>query len=950
MSGESCKAKKTGARLAAFIMTSVLALVVAGNLAFVSAESNGAATSEPQATPTPPEFETAVTFHNNTMADFSATSGEPFIKVDNTDRIFVTSPFGFSLTLSLLWRSSDGGRTFSPLGTAVTRDAVTGPGGGDTHLDFDDKNRLYYVDLSAACVTAAVSEDGGNTFKPEQTNPVVCVSDENPGAAADDRQWVAATGDGTAYVTWRNLLSSPFWIFKTKDAGRTWDKGVQLGTVTQSGPLQIDKQKRRLVLNGAEREATLVYQIFYTGNDLRLFRVADVEGQPYVVNNFRIYNGGSNSVASVFPVLSVGRDGSLYAVWSQNASTIFMATSTDHGQTWSQPKRVSPSGGTNIMPWVVAGDAGRASVVWYNSPLPGNPINPASVWHIYMAQSLNALDQNAAFTTTRVSQNVIHYGEICLRGLSCDLSGNDRSFLEYPSVAVDSKGAAVITYNDNSNQVQGPYVMVAKQKTGPSLYNSVGLLRGDPGAVAVSKPAPEETVRTETYTVEGSHALPPRNFDRDEAGDARRTPAGANIPALDLRSVSLKDDADSVTATLQVADLSSSAMTSAVTESAGDGLLYLVQWDYNDTIYWLGAEVRGGAAVYHTGTLGVIRSGTSKKFITYNPEPTKSLQVQGSIVNAKDGVITMRVPKSLVGNPPAGAEFHTVTGYAMSERGPLVPVGTNQAPSVTSLPIQIDAAAAFTYAAGDGGPRMDGAVEFSLDDANFTAPRQAAFPDAVNSDRWQVALSAQELTPGAHTLYVRQRVNGRERSPVATVTFNVSSTVERVVTTLTSLEARNTSASAGVVSYDLHVRNASSSQTIFAPLALRVAKLTSASGRVTAANADNSQTGAGATFDFSNLTGGDGALSPGELSGARRLRFNNPSNEAFTVEFEVVGHLPRTSGTGGASSSGASSGGEAGASSSSGPSSSTVGALASGVLSVSYNPLTGMVSVELLQP
>lgn len=949
MSGESSARKYGLARLVAFIMTSVLILAVAGSLAFVSAESSGQA-AEPQATPTPPEFETAVTFHNNTMADFSATSGEPFIKVDNADRIFVTSPFGFSLTLSLLWRSSDGGRTFSPLGTAVTRDAVTGPGGGDTHLDFDDKNRLYYVDLSAACVTAAVSEDGGNTFKPEQTNPVVCVSDENPGAAADDRQWVAATGDGTAYVTWRNLLSSPFWIFKTKDAGRTWDKGVQLGTVTQSGPLQIDKTKRRLVLNGAEREATLVYQIFYTGNDLRVFRVADVEGQPYVINNFRIFNGGSNSVASVFPVLSVGRDGSLYAVWSQNASTIFMATSTNHGQTWSQPKRVSPFGGTNIMPWVVAGDAGRASVVWYQSPLAGNPINPASAWHIYMAQSLNALDQNASFTTTRVSQNVIHYGEICLRGLNCDISGNDRSFLEYPSVAVDSKGAAVITYNDNSNQVQGPYVMVAKQKTGPSLYNSVGFLRGDPGAVAVSKPVSEETVKTDTYTAEGAHTLPPRNFDRDEAGDARLTPAGANIPALDLRAISMKDDADSVTAILQVADLSTSAMTSAVTASAGDGLLYLVQWDYNDTIYWLGAEVRGGAAVYHTGTLGVIRSGTSKKFITYNPEAAKSLQVQGSIVNAQNGTITMRVPKSLVGNPPAGAEFHTVTGYAMSERGPLAPVGTNQAPSVTSMPIQIDAAAAFTYTAGDGGPRMDGVVEFSLDDANFTAPRQAAFPDPINSDRWQVALSAQELTPGAHTLYARQRVNGRERSPVTAVAFSVSSTIERVVTSLVSLEARNTSAGVGTLAYDLHIRNSSSSQIIFAPLGLRVAKLTSASGRVTVANADNSLAGAGATFGFSNLAGEDGALSPGESSGARRLRFNNPSNEAFTAEFEVVGHVPRASGAGGASASGASSGEGAGGSGSGGTASSTVGALASGVLSVSYNPLTGIVSVELAQP
>jgi hypothetical protein len=49
-----------------------------------------------------------VTFNNNTMADFSATSGEPIVKVDPRDRIFATSPFGVSTTLSRLWRSDDG--------------------------------------------------------------------------------------------------------------------------------------------------------------------------------------------------------------------------------------------------------------------------------------------------------------------------------------------------------------------------------------------------------------------------------------------------------------------------------------------------------------------------------------------------------------------------------------------------------------------------------------------------------------------------------------------------------------------------------------------------------------------------------------------------------------------------------------------------------------------------
>src|SRR5215218_3388527 len=180
-------------------MSRRLILMLTLTLALVAAFVNfgaGAAGTEPapQATPTPTLD--AVTFHNNTMADFSATSGEPIVKVDPQDRIFATSPFGVSTTLSLLWRSDDGGRSYRPMGAPVLRDAVAGPGGGDTDVDFDAKGRVYYVDLSAACVTAAVSEDGGQTFPVERTNYITCVSEETEGAAVDDRQWVAAFGDG----------------------------------------------------------------------------------------------------------------------------------------------------------------------------------------------------------------------------------------------------------------------------------------------------------------------------------------------------------------------------------------------------------------------------------------------------------------------------------------------------------------------------------------------------------------------------------------------------------------------------------------------------------------------------------------------------------------------------------------------------------------------------------
>ena len=178
------------------------------------------ATPTPTPTPGPGTPPPAATFGHNTLADFSAVGGEPYIKVDKQDNIYVSSPFGVSTTVSLLWRSTDHGRTFVPLGSPVTRDAVTGPGGGDTAMDFDDKNRLYYADLSAACVTTAVSEDTGNTFPLTRTNPIACVGADDPEGVTDDRQWIAAFGDGIGYVTMRNfavgLGSGNFHLFQNR--------------------------------------------------------------------------------------------------------------------------------------------------------------------------------------------------------------------------------------------------------------------------------------------------------------------------------------------------------------------------------------------------------------------------------------------------------------------------------------------------------------------------------------------------------------------------------------------------------------------------------------------------------------------------------------------------------------------------------------------------------------
>ena len=750
-----------------------------------------------------------VLFSHNTIVDFSAVSGEPFINsapvsvAPNTPAgsPFISAPFGFSTTISLLWKSIDGGRTFIPLGTPITRDAVTGPGGGDTHQYFDALGRFYFCDLAAACVTTAVSDDGGNTFP--KVNATSCLGPNDPGGAQDDRQWIGAFGDGRGYTTVRNLavgVSGNFHMNTTRDAGTTWAGSQSIGTVSQSGPLIVDKTKR----NFAGTNYIVAYQLYYEGNPgttLKVLRIRDPDtGAAVVVDDVTIGTPGGG-VATVFPVMAVDVAGNLYVTWS-DGSAIFMMTSSDRGDTWSAVKRVSPTTGpegtgTIQMPWIIAGDPGRVDIVWYRGSIAGNSTNTANRWDIYMAQTLNAFASSPTWMYTKVNETTVHFGTICTGGTLCDAAvppgSNDRSFLEFPSITLDDRGAAMITWNDNTNQsavtaanptvTGGAYVMFSKQVCGPSLFSSVGFV-GQAGTVAITSPA-NNAVVTPPVTVQGTHTIPPGTFDRDEAGDAKfpdhGATIGANIPAFDIQQVDMTEDATNVIVHMRVADATTTALSNAPTAANGDGLLYLVQWDYDenvadpiDRVFWVAAEVRAGQVFGRTGALGVIRSALSKS-ITYNPDVQNSLQVTATITNTAPGTITLTIPKSLVGNPPNGARLNSVTGYAMSERGPLAATPCPPAPAScenifdpSSLPIQVDAAGAFTYVVG-AGMQLDGFVEVSLDDPNFSFPTAAT---ANVNGTWQTSLSG--ISSGSHMLFAHQVVRGgcATSSPVS-ISFSV---------------------------------------------------------------------------------------------------------------------------------------------------------------------------------
>jgi len=178
------------------------------------------------------------------------------------------------------------------------------------------------------------------------------------------------------------------------------------------------------------------------------------------------------------------------------------------------------------------------------------------------------------------------------------------------------------------------------------------------------------------------------------------------------------------------------------------------------------------------------------------------------------------------------------------------------------------------------------------------------------------------------------------------VSYTISANIEQSVTSMVSLATANARSSGGVSQYDVTVKNTWTG-TIYAPARIEVASITSASGRVTVANADNGKTGAGAAWDYSAKLGSDNALTPNEVSAARTLKFSNPNNEPFTVNFNVIGNVDRAAAGGSSSSSGSGGGGSGGSATSGTDPAATI---KNAVFSVVYNPLLNSITSQLIKP
>lgn len=411
-------------------------------------------------------------------APVAAADGEPSNRTDSEGNFYVVGIRGVPGGVDLWYNDlQPGSPTYDPLLRnpfyRCQPDSITGKvppqcsfqtgadGGGDvdlavgrpdpaTHLN-NDPPTLAFSSLVVANISGGNSRDRGKTFSLN--------ADANAlGVPADDRQWMEAYGPNAVYLSYRTVDPAEPFVQLSTDGGFTYGPAVSVNAngIGQTGGIAVDQKDGRVYVSGSSG-------LVCVGSPVSLSPLV-----PPASYTCRMAASDPNGVAHIFFPVRVGGDGTAYVAYS-NDHDIFLVHSTDKGNSWSVPVRVSDgaSTSTSVFPHLEAGkNPGSVGIVWYGTSDATNDDN--ANWKAFYALTLNALDANPIFRQVEASDHYIHGSNISEGGLT---GTANRNLLDYFQISFDTRGAAVIGYTDDHNDFNG-HVYVTHQIGGSGINGS----------------------------------------------------------------------------------------------------------------------------------------------------------------------------------------------------------------------------------------------------------------------------------------------------------------------------------------------------------------------------------------------------------------------------------------------------------------------------------------------
>jgi PKD repeat protein len=373
---------------------------------------------------------------------------------------YIDSPTGIGGGQSgNFWISKDEGLTWEP--HPYGRNAL---GSGDSYTVISKDGTIYYTDLYLWTSTIDTSSDGGETWI---RNPFATVT------RLGDRQWLrmGPTVNGlpgmqeeTVYLIY-NDIPQGLVIQRSRmtSQGLGWVMGNNRMPVTTSAGSRdyfaVDQNDGTIYLPNKEN-----------GNDIVIYVSSDG------ANSFTRYPvlSTAEDIQNIFIAADCDSVGNVYLTWSSQYH-IYLGVSQDRGSSWDITQ-VTQTNGTRVLPWVVAGDPGRAAVVWYDTPdEDGTSDNKEDYvnWSVQCAITIDALSSNITFTQTPII-DYVHSGTISTGGLGGE---SDRDLGDFFTNDVDSKGRMIVTFGrdgDDGLNARGSAVMFGKQLEGPFILENVG--------------------------------------------------------------------------------------------------------------------------------------------------------------------------------------------------------------------------------------------------------------------------------------------------------------------------------------------------------------------------------------------------------------------------------------------------------------------------------------------
>jgi hypothetical protein len=358
-----------------------------------------------------------------------------------------------------IWTSRDGGVNWFRdryLGSPCPTSPAINTGFSDPDLTFDAGGRLYNTGIDLANDALFSSNDGGETW-----------DKGTPNCHNGDRPWLAG-GAAEQVFLGTNTLEGDYTghqVFVSNDGGTTCSTtGIPDVGSTPDGGMFSGNGK----LYYDQPTGTLVEPAIFDHPD-GSFGLG-ITTLPFGGSAFAAHEAvRGTSMYGHWSAIAIDKAGTVYIVWDTNErqagtsggcdgaetpapNSIMLVSTKDFGQTWSTPTTVARPGNARVFwPWIAAGDAGKVSVVWYQTEAQdGMPDLDCQTGHVHAMEAtiLGASGRKPQKSIVDAAGRPIHIGWVCQGGTTCVATGQDRRLGDYFTNAVDARGCVIIATGD----------------------------------------------------------------------------------------------------------------------------------------------------------------------------------------------------------------------------------------------------------------------------------------------------------------------------------------------------------------------------------------------------------------------------------------------------------------------------------------------------------------------